>query len=72
MEGTMKQAYLIGGVVAVVCVLIAVYYLIPGINHILASGDPTSRHLKHAVAFLALAVVALVGARFAANAESRV
>lgn len=68
----MKNAYLIGGVIAVLCVLIAVYYLIPGINHILASGDPTSPHIKHAIAFLALAVVALVGARFAANAEPRV
>jgi hypothetical protein len=68
----MKHAYLIGGVICAVCVLIAVYYLIPGINHVLASGDPTSPHVKHAIAFLALAVVALVGARFASNAEPRV
>ena len=67
----MKQAYLIGGAICAVCVLLAVYYLIPGINHVLASGDPTSPHLKHAIAFLALAVVALLGARFAANAETR-
>jgi len=66
----MKNAYLIGGAICAVCVLVAVYYLIPGINHILTSGDPTSPHVKHAVAFLALAVVALVGARFAANAET--
>ncbi len=67
----MKNAYLIGGVICVVCVLIAAYYLVPGVNHVLVSDDPLGRHVKHAVAFLALAVVALVGARFAANTEPR-
>lgn len=66
----MKNAYLIGGLVCAVCVLIAVYYLIPGVNHVLVSENPLSRHVKHALAFFALAVVALVGARFAANAET--
>jgi len=70
MEEIMKNAYLIGGVIAAICVLIAVYYLVPGINHVLVSQNPLSRHLKHAVVFLALAVVALIGARFAANAET--
>lgn len=67
----MKNAYLIGGVICAVCVIIAIYYLVPGMNHVLVSEDPLGRHVKHAVAFLALAVVALVGARFAANAEPR-
>lgn len=67
----MKNAYLIGGVLCAVFVLIAVYYLVPGIDHVLASGEPNRPHLKHAVAFLALAIVTLVGARFAANAEPR-
>ncbi len=67
----MKQAYPIGGIICAVCVLIAAYYLIPGVNHVLVSEDPTGPHLKHAIAFLVLAVVAVVGARFAANAEPR-
>ncbi len=67
----MKNAYLIGGVICAICVVIAAYYLIPGVNHVLVSEDPLGRHVKHAVAFLALAVVALIGARFAANAETR-
>ena len=67
----MSRAYLIGGLVAFVCLAIGVYYLIPGINHVLAfSGSATDPHIKHALAFFALAVIALVGARFAANAES--
>lgn len=67
----MKNAYLVGGLIAAVCVLLAVYYLIPGINHVLVFKNPLDRHVKHALAFLVLAVVALVGARFAANAETR-
>ena len=67
----MKNAYLIGGVLCALCVIVAVYYLIPGVNHVLVSEDPWGAHVKHAVAFLALAVVALIGARFAANAETR-
>ena len=66
----MSRAYLIGGLVSLVCLAIGVYYLIPGINHVLVSDHPTDRHIKHALAFIALAVIALVGARFAANAES--
>ncbi len=66
----MSRAYLIGSLVALVCLAIGVYYLIPGINHILAfSGSATDPHVKHALAFFALAVIALVGARFAANAD---
>jgi len=67
----MKHAYLIGGVLSALCVLIAAYYLIPGVTHVLVSEDPLGRHVKHALAFLAVAVVALVGARFAANAPPR-
>jgi hypothetical protein len=62
-------AYLVGGVVCVVCVAIGVYYLLPNINHVLAS-PAQGTHIKHALVFFALAVVALVGARFAANANA--
>jgi hypothetical protein len=62
-------AYLIGGLVFVVCVALGVYYLIPNIPHVLAD-PPQAQHIKHALVFFALAVVALIGARFAANAKA--
>lgn len=54
---------------AVVCLLLAVYYLVPGLYHPFTfSGTPTSSHLTHAIAFAALAAVAFLGSRFARNA----
>ncbi|HEX9068693.1 MAG TPA: hypothetical protein VF807_07980 [Ktedonobacterales bacterium] len=50
-------------VVGIICVLIGVYYLIPGINHVLAS-PPAEIHVKHALVFFAAAVVAFIGSRF--------
>lgn len=66
-----QTAYILGGLVFVVCAAIGVYYLIPNPNgtHFLASkvnaADPT-----HAVAFFALGIVALIAARFLANASA--
>lgn len=65
----MKRAYLIGALVAVACLAAGIYYLVPGINHVLVFERPTERHVKHALVFFGLAVIALIGARFAANAE---
>ncbi len=65
----MKSAWLVGGALAVVCVALAVYYLIPGIYHPFTSSDPTHSHLKHSLVFFGLAVVSVVGARFAANSR---
>jgi hypothetical protein len=66
----MKSAWLIGGVLAVICAALAVFYLIPGIYHPFTfSGTPNGRHVTHAIVFAALAVVAILGARFAANAN---
>jgi Ca2+/Na+ antiporter len=64
-----STAYLIGGIIALVCVALGIYYLIPGINHVLAD-PPQAQHIKHSIVFFALAIVALVGARFAANAKA--
>lgn len=64
-----STAYLLGGIVFVVCVAIGIYYLIPGINHVLAE-PPMEQHVKHALVFFGLAVVSLIGARFAANSKS--
>ena len=62
-------AYLIGAIIFVVCVALGVYYLIPGIYHVLAD-PPQEQHVKHAIVFFALGIVALIGARFAANTKS--
>jgi hypothetical protein len=64
-----STAYLLGGIVFVVCVAIGIYYLIPGINHVLAD-PPTASHLKHSLVFFALGIISLIGARFAANSKS--
>jgi hypothetical protein len=62
---SLSMAIIIAGVV---CLLIAIYYIIPGFPHILTTSDPTSSHLKHSLVFLALAIFAFVGSRFARNA----
>jgi hypothetical protein len=50
-------------VVAILALLVCVYYVIPGYSHLLVfSGDPNAAHYKHAVAFGAVAVVAIIGA----------
>jgi hypothetical protein len=64
-----STAYLIGGIIALVCVALGIYYLIPGINHVLAD-PPQAQHIKHTLVFFALAIVALIGARFAANSKA--
>lgn len=32
----MKNTYLVGGLIAIICVAIGIYYFIPGINHVLS------------------------------------
>jgi amino acid transporter len=53
--------------VGIICLLVAIYYIVPGIYHPLTTDNPNGSHLKHFIAFLALAVVAFVGSRFARN-----
>jgi hypothetical protein len=48
--------------VAVVALLLCIYYVIPGINHVLVSGNPTAMHLKHVALFAALTVLGVIGA----------
>lgn len=53
--------------VAIACAGIGVYYLIPDIPHILIfsiSGNPNTYHLKHALVFFGLAVLALLAVRY--------
>jgi hypothetical protein len=47
-------------VVAIVAILLAVYYAIPMDSHILASG--AGAHYKHAAAFFAIAIICAIGA----------
>jgi hypothetical protein len=55
---------------AIVCVGLAVYYLIPGIYHPLTFSPPNESHLTHGLAFFALAAVALIAARFVRSSSS--
>lgn len=49
-------------IVAVVALVLAIYYVIPGINHVLVSGNPTAMHLKHVALFGAIAVLGVIAA----------
>ncbi len=66
MRGNTTSLVIIGA--GAVCLLLAIYYIIPGIYHPFTGSDPYTSHLKHFLVFLALAVVAFVGSRFARNA----
>lgn len=56
--------------VAVLCVLIAVFYLVPGPTHPFVSDDPTGAHVKHALLFFGLAALSVIWARFARSAPT--
>lgn len=65
MVSTVKNPALFYGaiVVAIIAVALAVYYLIPGVYHVLTfSGDPTSAHYKHAAACGAVAIICILAA----------
>src|SRR5258708_34429826 len=49
-------------VVAIICLALAVFYAIPGINHPLVTGTATDAHWKHVVLFAALTVLCIIGA----------
>ncbi len=55
---------------AVVAVLLGVYYLIPNVYHVLAFTDPTQMHVKHSIALFAVAAVLFLAGRFIRNSES--
>jgi hypothetical protein len=48
--------------VAIVALLLCIYYVIPGIPHMLVSSNPTAMHLKHVALFAALTVLGVIGA----------
>ncbi len=48
--------------VAIIALLLAVFYAIPGVSHPLASGNPMAAHYKHAALFAVIAILGVVGA----------
>ncbi len=64
MANSNNRAFFYGAiVVALIALVLCVFYLVPGVTHPLVfSGDPTSAHYKHAAAFGAVAVLAIIGA----------
>ena len=48
--------------VAIVALLLTIYYVIPGVNHVLVSINPTAVHIKHVLLFAALTVLGVIGA----------
>jgi hypothetical protein len=42
---------------AVICLVVSIYYIIPGYDHVLVTHDSTYTHPTHAFAFFALAVI---------------
>jgi hypothetical protein len=51
-------------VLAALSVVIGIYYLVPNVYHVLATHDVMQAQVKHALAFFALAIVLVIGARF--------
>ncbi len=57
-----RTFFYIAIVVALIALVLCVFYLIPGVTHPLVSSDPTAAHYKHAAAFGAVTVLAIIGA----------
>jgi hypothetical protein len=55
-----NPAIFYGGIVlAIVGIALGVFFLIPGINHVIAD---SGMHWKHAILFFGLAVIGIIGA----------
>ena len=66
-----RQLFVLILVASVLCVVIGIYYLIPGIWHPLTfDGSPTDSRTKHALLFFGLAVIGAVASRFVLNSGS--
>ena len=58
-------------VLAVVCLALAVYYIIPGIYHPFTFSPATDSHKTHAALFAVLAVLCAIASRFVRAAPTR-
>jgi len=55
-----NPAIFYGGIVlAIVGIALGIFFLIPGINHVIAD---SAMHIKHAILFFGLAVIGIIGA----------
>ncbi len=55
-----NPAIFYGGIVlAIVGIALGIFFLVPGINHVIASSDT---HIKHALLFFGLGVIGIIGA----------
>jgi hypothetical protein len=63
-----RQLMVLVLVASAVCVLIGIYYLIPGIYHVFAT-PPNDVHVKHALVFFGLAVLGVIASRFVARSS---
>ena len=58
-----RQRVLLLLAAAVICIVIGIYFLIPGIYHVLTfDGSPTDSRTKHALLFFGLALLGFLGA----------
>jgi hypothetical protein len=54
-----NPAVFYGGIaLAIVGIALGIFFLIPGINHIIAD---SSMHIKHAILFFGLAIIGILG-----------
>ena len=49
--------FFLGILVAIIGIALGAFFLVPNVNHIIADSQP---HIKHAIAFFALAVVGIL------------
>ena len=62
---TTRQQRLLLYTACAVCLAIGVYYLLPGVYHVLTfDGTPTDPRVKHALLFFGLAVLGVIASRF--------
>jgi hypothetical protein len=55
-----NPAIFYGGIVlAIVGIALGIFFLIPGINHVIAD---STMHIKHAILFFGLAIIGIIGA----------
>jgi hypothetical protein len=68
---TSRQLVILMLVASAACALIGVYYLIPGVYHVLTfDGVATNTRPTHAILFFGLAVLGLIGSRFVAGSKT--
>ena len=63
------QRALVPIVLAVIFLVLMVFYLVPGVSHPLVSTNPAGVHIKHVLLFGGLTVLSLIWLRFSLNSS---